>query len=116
VFVKDLSILLNGRSLKDTIIVDNKIKSYSSNLENGIPITSYVGQENDQMLIKLEKYLIRLKNDEDVRKTILNDFFLNNINDIQKDQIFNTMEIKACVMKAKKEDNKLQEPTPNEKK
>ena len=50
VYVKDLSILLHNRSLKDIIIVDNKIESYSSNLENGIPITSYYGQEDDEML------------------------------------------------------------------
>lgn len=50
VFIKDLQILTNGRSLKDIIIVDNKIESYSSNLENGIPIKSYYGEENDDRL------------------------------------------------------------------
>jgi len=43
VYVKDLTILLNGRSLKDMVIVDNKIESYASNLDNGIPITDYYG-------------------------------------------------------------------------
>jgi TFIIF-interacting CTD phosphatase-like protein len=43
VYVKDLIILQSGRSLEDMVIVDNKIESYASNLENGIPITDYLG-------------------------------------------------------------------------
>ena len=42
-YVKDLMILLSGRTLEDIVIVDNKIESYASNLENGIPITDYLG-------------------------------------------------------------------------
>ena len=67
VFIKDLSILLGKRILDDIIIVDNKIESYSSNLENGIPIVSYYGEENDYMLKKLAKYLIKMKDCSDVR-------------------------------------------------
>ena len=79
VYVKDLSILLNNRSLKDILIVDNKIESYSSNLENGIPITSYYGEEEDKMLCILRKYLLKLKDVEDVREHILKDFFLKDL-------------------------------------
>jgi TFIIF-interacting CTD phosphatase-like protein len=43
VYVKDLMILLEGRRLEDMVIVDNKIESYASNLENGIPITDFLG-------------------------------------------------------------------------
>ena len=43
VYVKDLMILLGERTLEDIVIVDNKIESYASNLENGIPITDYLG-------------------------------------------------------------------------
>jgi NLI interacting factor-like phosphatase len=35
--------LLGNRELSNIIIVDNKVESYSSNLENGIPIISYYG-------------------------------------------------------------------------
>lgn len=92
--MKDLTILLNNRSLNDIIIVDNKIESYSSNLENGIPITSYFGEAEDNMLPKLEKYLLRLKDIEDVRVTILKDFFLKNLSEIKKNKIFDTVMIK----------------------
>ena len=37
------SVLLGGRDIKDIIIVDNKVQSYSSNLENGIPIQDFEG-------------------------------------------------------------------------
>lgn len=43
VYVKDLNILLGGRTLADMVIVDNKIESYASHLENGIPITDFIG-------------------------------------------------------------------------
>lgn len=76
VYVKDLSILLNGRSLKDMVIVDNKVESYSNHLENGIPIKSFYGEEDDSMLVILEKYLMKLKHKEDVREQIKKDFLL----------------------------------------
>ena len=49
-YVKDLNILSGGRDLKDIIIVDNKVGSYSSHLENGIPIKSFMGDPKDDML------------------------------------------------------------------
>jgi Dullard-like phosphatase family protein len=76
-FVKDLTILTNGRSLKDVIIVDNNVGSYSSNLENGIFIKSFFGQPNDNMLRSLRKYLMKFKEVEDVRECLLKDFFLD---------------------------------------
>jgi TFIIF-interacting CTD phosphatase-like protein len=51
--VKDLNILNGGRDLKDIIIVDNKVGSYSSHLENGIPIKSFMGDPTDNMLSSL---------------------------------------------------------------
>lgn len=84
--MKDLLILLNGRNLQDMVIVDNKIESYASNLENGIPITDYLGEEDDDMLETLENYLIKFKDADDVRQVILKDFFLENIAEMRKEQ------------------------------
>jgi TFIIF-interacting CTD phosphatase-like protein len=50
VYVKDLQILTLNRSLKEVIIVDNKVQSYSSNLENGVPIKSFYGALDDDRL------------------------------------------------------------------
>lgn len=70
--------------MEDIIIVDNKIESYSSNLENGIPIISYYGQHGDIMLKKLAKYLLKLKDAPDVRVKILKDFYLQELAEMQK--------------------------------
>jgi len=58
VYVKDLTVLLNGRSFNDIIIVDNKLSHTQDNLENGIPIISFMGEQDDTMLMLLEKYLL----------------------------------------------------------
>ena len=86
VYVKDLTILLKGRRLEDIVIIDNKIESYASNLENGIPITDFLGQEDDDMLEILQRYLIKLQESDDVRKVILKDFFLENISELRRQQ------------------------------
>ena len=104
-YIKDLSILLGNRQLSDIIIVDNKVESYSSNLENGIPIISYYGQEGDMMLKKLAIYLKKnIKDAEDVRQCISRDFYVKDLTSMQKfkrSRIFDTKEIKAIVLKAR---------------
>lgn len=59
------------------------MESYSSNLENGIPIISYYGEENDVMLRKLYKYCMKLKDKPDVRQAILQDFYLSELASFQ---------------------------------
>ena len=77
--MKDLNILLSGRRIEDIVIIDNKVESYASNLENGIPITDFLGQDDDQMLEQLERYLLRCIGEscEDVREVIIRDFNVN---------------------------------------
>jgi hypothetical protein len=55
------------------------VESYASNLENGIPISDFLGQDDDQMLEHLEKYLLRSIGDNcnDVREVIIRDFNVN---------------------------------------
>lgn len=40
------------------IIVDHKISSFSFHLENGIPVQLFEGNEEDEVLVKLEQLLI----------------------------------------------------------
>jgi TFIIF-interacting CTD phosphatase-like protein len=70
---------LNGRRIEDIVIIDNKVESYASNLENGIPISDFLGQDDDQMLEHLERYLLRSIGDNcnDVREVIIRDFNVN---------------------------------------
>lgn len=117
VFIKDLSILLGNRLLTDIIIVDNKIESYSSNLENGIPIISYYGQQGDYMLKKLSKYLLKLKDATDVRETILRDFYLEELAGLQKShnasRIFESSEIRAVIKRARERHSSMLPPADN---
>ena len=56
VFIKDLRIFKN-RSLRNLIIVDNSYYSFSNQVNNGILITSFYENENDNELLNLKKYL-----------------------------------------------------------
>ena len=69
--IKNLEILLSGRSLLDIIIIDNKSSNYCEHSLNGIPITDYHGDLKDTGLYDLRDYLMRrLPEIEDVRKII----------------------------------------------
>jgi NLI interacting factor-like phosphatase len=127
--VKDLTVLLNNRELADIVIIDNKIESYASNLENGIPITDYLGQQDDEMLPILQRYLINMRDADDVRKVILRDFFLENLKEMRgienddSDQIcnrsseqagsrFDSEIIKDCVLRSRESNKRNQSKVP----
>lgn len=59
-YVKDLGLLLGGRSLRDILIIDNKVESFSGQLDNGIPIPDYTGDATDAMLFLLRDFLLDL--------------------------------------------------------
>ena len=61
------------------VLVDNKVESYASHLENGIPITDFLGDSSDEMLVVLERYLLTLNEAADVRKVILKDFCIERL-------------------------------------
>ncbi len=74
-YLKDLNLLLGNRSLKDIVLIDNKVQSYSAQMENGIPIADFVGDPNDRMLKPLLKFIRKLRDVEDVRPVIKEAFF-----------------------------------------
>ena len=78
-YIKDLSKL--GRDLSKVIIVDNLSQCFKLNKENGILISSFFGEdENDKALIELQKILIKIYYDnDDIRKGLIK----------YKDDIFN---------------------------
>jgi Dullard-like phosphatase family protein len=76
-YIKDLKILEEGRSLSDIIIVDNRVESFFLQITNGIPITDYVGDKKDIMLQYLTTYLMSFLQVADVRKKIEKDFMIN---------------------------------------
>jgi CTD small phosphatase-like protein 2 len=66
VFVKDLRII-EDRELKDIVIVDNSIVSFAFQLSNGVPISSFTGQENDEELLFMVTLLEEIYCFEDIR-------------------------------------------------
>jgi TFIIF-interacting CTD phosphatase-like protein len=73
--IKNLDILLCGRSLSDTILIDNRSANYCEHVFNGIPISDYHGNQNDTALPALTEYLIqRILPADDVRNVIKEDF------------------------------------------
>ena len=47
--------------MENILIIDNNIYSFAFNLENGIPILNFMGDKNDNELIKVMKYLFYIK-------------------------------------------------------
>lgn len=82
---KYLDFLCRNRDIKDIIIVDNLVQNFALSLKNGIPIKDYKGENEDDELIHLAKYLRELETIYDVRSKIKDDFanfLLNRYNSI----------------------------------
>jgi CTD small phosphatase-like protein 2 len=86
--VKDLDILMGNRQIKDIIIVDNCSKCYIKHIENGIPIPTYDGTNNDKYLILLKNYLLsKIKGCDDVREILKVDFRLVELREELKEDL-----------------------------
>lgn len=70
---KCLNILSKGRSLRDLIIVDDRVQNYAFSLRNGVPIKPYDGSNEDNELMHLAKYLRKLAQ-KDIAKQVEEDF------------------------------------------
>ena len=57
--MKDLNILLDGRKIKNIVLIDNRAVGFANlHLTNGIPIMDYEGDPNDIELYHLCDYLM----------------------------------------------------------
>ena len=76
-FIKDLDIIMD-RDRKDLLIVDNSIMSFAFDLDNGVPINSYLGTEpDDKELLFLYSFLEEIAKVDDVRVPIRDSFKLS---------------------------------------
>ena len=66
-FIKDLRILGN-RTLNNLVIVDNLAHSFGFQVENGIPIVEFLGEQDDCELSYLSEYLIAASESNDMRE------------------------------------------------
>jgi Dullard-like phosphatase family protein len=67
-FIKDLDVVLD-RDKKNLLIVDNSILSFAFDLPNGVPINSFMGdEEDDKDLLYLISFLEEAFYQEDVRQ------------------------------------------------
>lgn len=76
-YIKDLSRL--GRPLTSVILVDDIPYSYKLQPRNGVHIPPYTGDENDDALLELMRFLQRLPRDEDFFDHIVQAPFKANI-------------------------------------
>ena len=67
-FIKDLSNI--GRDARSTIIIDNSPISYMFQQDNALPISTWIGEKNDNELASMAKILERLRYVNDVRQSI----------------------------------------------
>ena len=64
--IKDLRIIKN-RDLKNLIIIDNLVHSFGLQIDSGIPILEWKGDQNDCELKFIEKYLIEASKCDDIQ-------------------------------------------------
>ena len=72
--IKDLRIL-KGLSLKDVVLVDNNICSFSNQLDNGILVSSFYTQRDDADLYQVMHYLLNYIYDSDDVRVVNSQFF-----------------------------------------
>mgnify|MGYP003879299237 FL=1 len=82
--IKDLRII--DRDLKDVVIVDDLVQNFGFQIDNGIPILAYNGNDEDDELRYLGKYLEKIAKIDDVRVANRNHLKLRNLlkTDIEK--------------------------------
>lgn len=76
-FIKDLDVFID-REKENIVIVDNSIVSFAFDLDNGVPIQSFMGTEtDDKELLFLQSFLEEAFYQQDVRPPIRDAFKLS---------------------------------------
>jgi Dullard-like phosphatase family protein len=74
--VKDLRAILPN-DLDRIVLVDNSTQCFAPQISNGIPIVPFTYDNEDQELLKLNKFLLRLKDQPSISKCLENTFRFN---------------------------------------
>ena len=65
-FIKDQR-LIENRSLKNVVLLDNYVHSFAFNIENGIPIQEWKNEQDDDELLHMLTFLKDVSRCEDTR-------------------------------------------------
>ena len=93
IYIKDLDIIQN-RSLKDVIIVDNAVYSFGFHLDNGIPIIPFYSTDqnpNDEELLHLIFYIQCIAEAADMREHNRRSFQLKDLQSMPLEQQMQVM-------------------------
>lgn len=74
--IKSLEVLMNGRSMKDTFVVDHQVTSFMVHMSSGVLVEGFDSEKkaNDRVLRYLGVYLNSFLEVKDVRDKIEKDF------------------------------------------
>ncbi len=76
-FIKDLDVFID-REKENIVIVDNSILSFAFDIDNGVPIQSFMGtEEDDKELLYLISFLEEAFYQQDVRHSVRESFKLS---------------------------------------
>lgn len=76
-YVKDISIF--NRDPKDVVIIDNSLVSFANNIENGIWIKPFYGEENDMELETVAEFLLESQDANDMRDALRSKYHIVDI-------------------------------------
>jgi len=103
VFVKDLRVFKNI-DLKNILLVDNAAYSFGEQLDNGIPITSFMEDKNDKEFLHLMKYLKQVAHVEDLREANRQAFRLHDIYDYKLRPFIHFYDAEECEEELQREE------------
>lgn len=70
--------------MKDIILVDNAVYGFGQQLSNGVPITPFKEDKTDKEFVSLQRFLVRISQEDDLREALRDAFSFENIS--QKDK------------------------------
>jgi hypothetical protein len=65
--------------MRSMILVDNSIISFANQLDNGIHVPTFTGDVNDEYLLPLTLFLLKIYSVSDVRDAIRTKFLLSEL-------------------------------------
>ena len=60
--------MVDNRDLNDVVLLDNYVHSFAFNLDNGIPILEWRGEQDDDELMAMLEYLREIAQEPNLRE------------------------------------------------